>query len=199
MKFHIFNVETHGIKSALIRAGYPMATWVNERMDLDNRTIEQILEEKPFLKALGNSPIGHGDDKFLRQCLVSFDVMAPRFWWAQMDTYGVFTVKNSQSTMHKGKSLDYDRIADPYVDRRILDLFKGIVEDYYENPTAENFLRMKSNMPEGICLVAGITTNYAQLRTIYFQRRNHRLPQWQDFCDWIETLPYVEELGVISK
>jgi hypothetical protein len=34
-----------------------------------------------------------------------------------------------------------------------------------------------------------MTTNYQQLKTIYQQRRNHRLPEWQTFCDWCETLP----------
>lgn len=31
-----------------------------------------------------------------------------------------------------------------------------------------------------------------QLRQIYHQRRNHELPDWQEFCDWIETLPHSE-------
>jgi hypothetical protein len=33
------------------------------------------------------------------------------------------------------------------------------------------------------------TTNYATLRNVYFQRRNHKLPEWHQFCDWIRTLP----------
>ena len=41
-----------------------------------------------------------------------------------------------------------------------------------------------------IRLTASMTTNYRQLKTIYAQRRHHRLPEWQAFCDWIETLPY---------
>jgi hypothetical protein len=39
-----------------------------------------------------------------------------------------------------------------------------------------------------------MTTNYQQLKTIYQQRRNHRLPEWQVFCDWVETLPLFMEL-----
>jgi hypothetical protein len=37
-----------------------------------------------------------------------------------------------------------------------------------------------------------MTTNYRQLKTIYKQRRTHTLPEWQAFCDWIETLPYAD-------
>jgi hypothetical protein len=35
-----------------------------------------------------------------------------------------------------------------------------------------------------------MTTNYRQLKTIYHQRKNHRLPEWLDFCDWVRGLPY---------
>ena len=36
--------------------------------------------------------------------------------------------------------------------------------------------------------------SYQALRRMYLQRRNHRHPDWQVFCDWIETLPYFAEL-----
>jgi len=36
--------------------------------------------------------------------------------------------------------------------------------------------------------------SYQALRSIYQQRRSHKLPDWQLFCDFIETLPYSEEL-----
>lgn len=194
--FKVFNVDVYGIKPALIRAGYPMATVVNEEMSLDKRTVEDMVR---LGSNLGHSPIGHGDDKFLRQILVTFDMLAPRYFWAQFDTYGVFTTKNSQSTMHRGKALDYQRMSDSLVDDKILALFEGIVDDYSLNPTEENLLKVKANMPEGICLAAGISTNYAQLRTIYFQRHTHRLPQWRWFCDeFIASLPYAKELGLLG-
>ena len=192
--FKVFNTNVYGIREALIRAGYPMATVVNEDMTLDRREVEDMLR---LGSNLGHSPVGHGDDKFLRQIPVTFDILAPRYFWAQFDTYGVFTTKNSQSTMHKGKALDYGRIADADVDPFILAKFQEIVKHYQENPTEENLMRVKANMPEGICLAAGISTNYAQLRTMYYQRKNHRLPQWRWFCEeFITSLPYANELGV---
>lgn len=196
-KFKVFNVQVHGIREALIRAGYPMATVVNEDMTLDTRKIEDMLR---LGGALGSSPYGHGDDKFLRQIHVAFDIFAPRYFWAEFDTYGVFVTKNSQSTMHRGKALDYRRMADGLVDEKILALFEGIVEDYTLNPTEENLLRVKANLPEGICLVAGISTNYAQLKTMYYQREDHRLPQWRWFCEeFIKGLPYAKELGLMGR
>ena len=58
--------------------------------------------------------------------------------------------------------------------------------------------------PAGFRLTAGMTTNYRQLKTIYGQRKNHRLPEWREFCKWIEQLPYSEiitgmDLTVLNK
>ena len=36
--------------------------------------------------------------------------------------------------------------------------------------------------------------SYQALRRIYQQRRNHRHPDWQIYCKWIEKLPYAQEL-----
>lgn len=185
----IFNTQVYGIREALIRAGYPMQTVINERMDLDRTPDEKLIKRGNMLS---KSPVGHGDDKFLRQITVAFDLKAPRYFWQQFDTYS-FVSKNSQSTMHKGKELSYSDLSNGYVDAAILKRYEEIVNEYVENPSEENLIRMKSSMPEGIEVVAGIVTNYAQLRTIYFQRKSHRLPEWRIiFCDWIKSLPHSE-------
>jgi len=52
------------------------------------------------------------------------------------------------------------------------------------------YLRVLYSVPSGLRLTAGITTNYLQLKTIYHQRKDHRLPEWREFCKWIEALPF---------
>lgn len=37
-----------------------------------------------------------------------------------------------------------------------------------------------------------VTMNYEVLANIYKSRRNHKLDCWNDFCKWIEELPYKE-------
>ena len=37
-----------------------------------------------------------------------------------------------------------------------------------------------------------VMLNYEVLANIYKSRQNHRLDEWHDFCDWIESLPYSE-------
>ena len=190
----ILNVDVWGIQEALIRAGYPMSTEIKDMNDVDVDKVKLIKRGDK----LGNSPYGHGDDKFLRQITVAYDIIAPRYWWQQHDTYHWFT-KNSMSSMHKVKSLDYKKMANKYVHPTILGIFEDIVEEYIEHPSEENLLSVKSNMPEGICLGAGIVTNYAQLKTIWYQRHNHRLPEWREFCNFISTLPWAEEFGVVGS
>ena len=189
---HIFNAQVHGIESALVRAGYPLMTKVGN--------MEEMREDfKKMVKRgerLGVAPIAHGDDKFLRMITVNFDVTAPRYWWQEFDTYH-FTTKMSQSTMHCLTKMDIKHMMSRYVVPETIQLIERLVEDYKVSPTTDNLLRLKSNLPEGFELTAGITTNYSQLKTMYYQRHTHRLPEWIEFCSWIATLPLTKEFGVL--
>lgn len=49
-------------------------------------------------------------------------------------------------------------------------------------------------LPEGWLQTRTVTLNYENLRSIYNQRKNHKLTEWHQFCDWVKTLPYAEEL-----
>ena len=52
-----------------------------------------------------------------------------------------------------------------------------------------------SNCPLGLELFMRVSTNYKQLQTIYYQRKNHKLKEdWGPFCEMIENLPYFKEL-----
>lgn len=37
-----------------------------------------------------------------------------------------------------------------------------------------------------------VMLNYEVLANIYIWRKYHKLDEWQEFCKWIETLPYSE-------
>jgi len=41
--------------------------------------------------------------------------------------------------------------------------------------------------------------SYQNIRAMYFARRNHKLSEWStEFINWVETLPYAEELIMIK-
>ena len=76
----------------------------------------------------------------------------------------------------------------------IIAIMYELKEEYEANPTPENYLKLLYNNPAGFELTARLTTNYRCLRNVYEQRKNHRLPEWREFCAWIESLPYAKEL-----
>lgn len=96
--------------------------------------------------------------------------------------------------MHRIAKFDLDEQYNNYVDPRMIEIMKELVQQYNDDPTPENYLRILYSNPCGFRLTAGMTTNYRQLKTIYAQRKNHRLPEWREFCAWIETLPMAHEL-----
>lgn len=110
--------------------------------------------------------------KALRGLIVFAEISAPRYWWVEMDTYRIGSERlSSESTMHvQGKGL-----------------------------STEDLVKMKSELKEGTIQKRAQYFSYPTLRRIYFQRRNHRLPMWHDFCKWIESLPYAHELIICDK
>ena len=59
----------------------------------------QPIENMPnVLRRLAHK--GGGHSKALESICVWLDITAPRFWWAEFDTYRVGMTKQSQSTIH---------------------------------------------------------------------------------------------------
>lgn len=129
-----------------------------------------------------------GEGKFLEQMLLYVDVIAPRFWWSEADTYRVGTCKQSESTMHTiaKKFLTQDNFEYPIFDVTLVKLNELITQ--YKTETdrevkAGLFIGIKDNLPEGFLQRRVWMFSYKTLQNIYYQRYNHRLPQWKYFCD----------------
>lgn len=142
---------------------------------------------------LARAEIGSGHDNFLNGVIVQFDLTLPVKVWTEAERYHFFDFVSSQSTMHRITRFDLDKAYCKYVDERIIEIMKSLVKDYNESQTAENYLRVLYSNPCGFKLTARMTTNYRQLKTIWRQRHNHKLPEWRIFCAWIESLPYGKE------
>lgn len=156
----------------------------------------------------------HG--KFRRMIAVYVDITAPLYWWKEFDTYKVGTVANSCSTMHKiaAKEFEYDDFSHEHYD----DISMDECFDYFEmkdcdsytifNMTisALNFYRSKyleskdkkywwqmiQLLPSSYNQRRTVMLNYEVLSNIYQYRREHKLDEWREFCQWIEKLPYSE-------
>lgn len=144
--------------------------------------------------------------KFNRMLPVWFDLSAPLYILAELDTYKVGTVRNSCSFMHKGVAKPFefsdfgrpDDGTDVWWFHTVLHL-NTLRDRYLETKDETVFQEIRKCLPSGYMQKATFFMNYGVLRNIYFQRRNHRLPEWHDFCAWIETLPYAAELITKEK
>lgn len=155
---------------------------------------------------------GSSHRKFLRQIFASVDVTAPRYWWAEFDTYKVGTTANSCSTMHKITAKEFT--LDDFSHEHLSD-FSSHPENVHDpltilsstiktlNSCRECYIKEKDNffwwqiiylLPQSYNQKRTVTMTYENLLNMVSQRRGHRLDEWHDFCDWVFTLPYAEEL-----
>lgn len=143
-----------------------------------------------MVKKLAHCTTGTGHDQFLTGIIVQFDLTYSMKAWVEAQRYHFLDFVSSQSTMHRITGFDLNKQCNEYVSPGIIRILSNLVEEYNEDPTPKNYLKVLYNIPAGFRLTARMTTNYRQLKTIYQQRKNHRLPEWREFCHWIETLPY---------
>lgn len=185
----IDNVKVYGFRESIAASKYPKS------IDTEKCTSNMT----DMVRKLGNAEIGSGHDNFLNGIVVQFDLTFSIKAWVEAERYHFLDFVSSQSTMHKIAHLDPCKQCNEFVSEEAIRLLERKISAYNEHPTPDNYLRVLYNVPVGFELTARMTTNYRQLKTIYYQRRNHRLPEWREFCKWIETLPYFYELCLAEK
>lgn len=151
---------------------------------------------------------GSDHRKFMRMITVYCDITAPLYWWKEFDTYKVGTVANSCSTMHKihDKEFTLDDFSHEHI---LCETFTGLVNPttllnrivdalnqnrklYLQTKNKTYWWQMIQLLPSSYNQKRTVMMNYEVLANIYNSRRNHKLDEWRDFCDWIKTLPYSE-------
>lgn len=178
----VHNWHIYGLTDSIAASKYPKA--------VDTANCSATITKGTM--HLAGCPTGTGHDQFLTGIIAQFDLTFSIKAWTEAERYHFFDFVSSQSTMHKITSFDIAEQCNEYVEKQTIELCKFLTSEYNKNPTAENYLRLIYNVPVGFRLTARMTTNYRQLKTIYQQRKNHRLPEWREFCKWIEILPCSE-------
>lgn len=196
MEFNITGTEVFGLEKAIKASGNPMRTNI-ETDDVGDKDIARAYR-------LGATHNGEGHDNFLKGIIVQMNVTAPLYWWKQAQRYHWFDFVSSQSTMHclLKFSIKDQCVKETHPDvlnviERLVDEYNALDEDD-ENKKA-TWRTLIASLPSGFCLGATMTTNYQQLKTMYFQRRNHKLDEWHQFCSWCETLPHFKQLTDYTK
>ena len=197
----VSNVNVYGFEEAVKGAKYSYA--------IDTNVVTSEVTKTTL--SLANSKAGSGHDQFMTGIIVQFDLTFSNKAWVEAERYKFLDFISSQSTMHRITKFDLDQAYLPYVDNRIVEIMKEKVKAYNElqaqmtsfknegkdvsemmNTLNEMYLEILYSNPAGFRLTAKMTTNYRALKTIYNQRKDHRLPEWRAFCEWVKTLPHSE-------
>lgn len=203
----ISNVKIYDLEESIIASGYPMRTndLIHELTKKDiNRGEKLVLATKT-----GNG----AHNQFLTGIRVNFDLTFTNKGWVEGERYRFLEFVSSQSTMHCITKFDLDNQYIEYVDPRMIKIMKEKVANYntwveepevimnnyninreeYNEKLERKYLEIVYSNPAGFKITARMTTDYRCLRNIYIQRKDHRLPEWKIFCDWIATLPYADK------
>ena len=206
----IENVKVYDLEESLAAARYPMIA--------DLEAIDLGLEDEKAHSLERGAQLAHakggGHDQFLTGIRIAFDLTFSNKAWVEAERYRFLEFVSSQSTMHRITKFDLSKQYNEYVDKRVIEIMEEKLDDYnnlikiikntpkdekvllenLENLRKQKYLELLYTNPAGFELTARLTTNYRCLKNIYQQRKNHRLPEWRKFCEWIETLPYAKEL-----
>lgn len=195
------NTTTHGWDAAVRGMRNPMNSW--DKSDSMFSMGDTFVGENDLALMKKLVKAGSDHSKFMRMLVVYCDITAPLYWWKEYDTYKVGTVANSCSTMHKihakpfiiddfshehlfgdGYMLLYDIVGE-------LNIARG---QYLATNDKKWWHTMIQLLPSSYNQMRTVELNYAVLRNMYHARKNHKLDEWHTFCEWVESLPYAEEL-----
>lgn len=213
----IENESVSSISRAIYSARNAMNSWDKSDSDLEKDVVGS--NDLALAKRLCNAGTDHR--KFMRMIPVYVDITAPLYWWKEFDTYKIGTVTNSCSTMHKihAKEFTFDDFSHEHLlnmanndagDALFLNDANNIRVDgddllgltinvlnyyrgrYIKTNDKRYWWQMIQLLPSSYNQRRTVMLNYEVLANIYKSRRNHKLDEWRDFCNWIESLPCSE-------
>lgn len=141
--------------------------------------------------------------KYLRQIMVSMDILAPLYWWKEFDTYKIGTTANSCSTMHKihDKEFVVDDFSHDKLDEFGMAMLENVIN--YLNENRRHYISSKSKgdwwqmiqiLPTSYNQLRTVTMNYENAVNIIHQRKNHKLSEWNEFVDILSGFPLIKDI-----
>jgi len=154
------------------------------------------LDAKPkvpkMVKKLGKAKAGTGHDCFLKGIRVMMDITATQFEWMQIERYTFLDIVSSQSKMHKLLEMDIRSQISYGVSETAITALEEAMDNYKADGITID--ELMCNVPCGLELTARCSASYMSLKTIYNQRKNHKLEGWQGFIKFCDSLPEFNEL-----
>lgn len=241
----IENIEVTGWEAAIRGMRNPMNSWGKsdsiwyddwEYYDIcgnagpvPDKIAESDIEDGPgwelgpndldLMKRLAKGGSVHA--KYRRMINVTMDIIAPLYYYKELDTYRVGTVCNSCSTMHKIQAKEFTledfscehllttvplasisiNLTGPnhfISSRHFMELTCQMLNHYrklyLETKDKKYWWQMIQLLPSSYNQRRTYQFNYEVLSHIYFDRKDHKLDCWHTFCDMIRQLPYAKEI-----
>lgn len=221
----INDTEVVGWYAAIRGMRNPLNSWDRSDSAID---FDDYLKIGPNdLKLMQNlAKAGTDHRKFLRMITVYVDITAPLYWWKEFDTYKVGTVANSCSTMHtiQNEKFSINDFSHDHLEncsrpesntngyyicpngetlwlRNLFNIIKSLNvarELYLDTGDKKYWWQMIQLLPSSYNQKRTVMMNYEVLANIYKSRKNHKLDEWVQFCEWIEELPYFRDIFEIE-
>lgn len=212
----IKNWKVYDLKESVIACRNAM------RLEMPEYTEEEFQESLKRAIALCKTPNGSGHQTFLSGIRVSFDLKYPCYISPELQRYHWIDIVTSASKMHKLLQMDLDMACNEWVSQETIEKMRRLIDDYNSMLKSDSefgifylrggkvreahskremlsfqFHKIISECPHGLELFMRVSTNYLQLKTIYQQRKHHKLEfDWGAMCHFIEGLPYAKEFGL---
>lgn len=182
-----------GLDVAMHAMRNPMDSWsLGDTTKADDKTSVGIMD-----MALSSRLIQAGPShrKHLRFIIAYAEIIAPRYWWMEFNTHRAGMEMLSCSTMH---TLTRRNLAESDFSRPVpfwlLEHLNHLISWYKKEldpDVKQNVWRELINtLPQGYMQRRTVMMSYECLRNMYALRKDHKLQEWRDFCEWVETLPY---------
>lgn len=194
----IEDVGTHGIRHAIRGMRNPMNSW--SKSDSRSSYVFELGENDAALAM----KLNHGGSvhaKYRRMIMVWCDITAPLYWWKEFDTYRAGVEKNSCSTMHKIHSEPFD-LEDFSIEHLnqfslkalnfTIDMLNASRDAFIATKDKEYWWQMIQLLPSSYNQKRTVMMSYEALANMYKWRKDHKLDEWREFCNWVEKLPYSE-------
>lgn len=129
-------IDVWGFEHAVRGMRNPLNSWnksdsyFEDTIDVNSKAYSIGENDLDLMRRLYKAGTEHR--KYLRQIFVSMDITAPLYWWAEMDTYKIGTVRNSCSFMHKGVSKPFDIHDFSIHDERVYEILSPIEKRIYK-------------------------------------------------------------------
>lgn len=195
------------MENAMRGARNPMNSWQRSDSFYDEEGNYQLgPNDLDLAKRLSRAGTDHR--KYLRMIFISVDITAPLYWWKEYDTYKVGTVANSTSTMHKihSKPFELADFSTDHMTEESLEVMKGFIEylervrlKYMQTKDKQDWYDMIQLLPTSYNQMRTLTFSYETAANIYRSRKDHKLAEWREMCEWIRTLPYAKQIITMEE